>query len=398
MTVTSALIPASGPGKRLNSRTRKAFVPLLGRPLITHTLEQFERCPIVHDIVLVVSEQDVSLARTITDRFNFSKVRSIVQGGCERQDSVRNGLRAISSQTEIVVIHDGARPLVTQDIIESCFNAARETGAAIAAVPVIDTIKRSCDDQVVECTLDRTRLWNVQTPQAFKRDVIEHAYQQAYAEGFFGTDDASLVERIGLPVKLVRGSYENIKVTTPTDLVVAEAILTKRQAGTSKEEVGMQPRIGYGYDVHRFAPGRKLFLGGVEFESEIGLLGHSDADVLLHALMDAILGAIGLGDIGRLFPDTDPAYKDIRSTDLLARVAKLVNENEWKIGNLDVMLLAERPRIAPRAPEMREVIAQHLGISPEQVSIKASTCEELGFVGKGEGIACHAVALVHRTG
>jgi 2-C-methyl-D-erythritol 4-phosphate cytidylyltransferase/2-C-methyl-D-erythritol 2,4-cyclodiphosphate synthase len=394
LTATSAIIPASGLGKRLGRGTGKAFVPLLGRPLVVFTLSPFEISPAVNEIILVAGEQDIPQARQIIRDYDFRKVGDIVPGGPERQDSVRNGLRAVSPGMEIIAIHDGARPTVTPRIIEDSIRAAQKTGAAIAAMPVIDTIKASDGGRIVESTLDRSRLYSVQTPQTFKREVIEAAYERAYSDGFYGTDDACLVERMGLPVTLVEGSYENIKVTTPTDLIIVEAILSQQDMQYAVRDTKSPPRVGYGYDVHRFAPGRRLFLGGVEFEGEEGLLGHSDADVLLHAVMDAVLGAAGLGDIGTLFPDTDPKYKDIRSTQLLAEVGNLITEKGWKVGNVDVTLLAERPRIASRVPEMCEIIAQGLRIGPNQVSTKASTSEGLGFVGRGEGIACHAVILL----
>jgi len=373
-------------------------VPLLGKPLIAHTLREFEECPAISEIVLVVDKQDVSRARRLIRDFRFCKVRTITAGGPHRQDSVRNGLQSVAQEAEIIVIHDGARPLVGRRLIEASIKTANEAGAAIAAVRVIDTIKTSHDGRFVESTPDRDSLWSVQTPQTFKREVIETAYERAYADGFYGTDDASLVERIGLPVALIEGSYENIKVTTPTDMIVAETLLSRRLQDSNACSSGSMVKVGYGYDVHGFAPERRLFLGGVEFAGEQGLKGHSDADVVLHAAMDALLGATGLGDIGRLFPNTDPAYKDIRSTELLKKVGRLLIEKGWKVGNLDIMVLAERPQIAPRAPEMCAVIADCLGASTEQISIKASTSEGLGFIGRGEGIACHAVALVSRTG
>ena len=232
----------------------------------------------------------------------------------------------------------------------------------------------------------------MQTPQTFRRGLIETAYERAFAEGYVGTDDASLVERLGEPVAIVEGSYQNIKVTTPPDLATAEAVLASRGEGG-----GPGMRIGHGYDVHRFAPGRRLYLGGVEFLWEEGLLGHSDADVLVHAVMDALLGAAALPDIGRLFPDSNMAFKDIRSTELLARVADRISESGWRIGNIDATLIAERPKIAKRVPEMQEAMAMSLGISPSQIGIKASTAEGLGFVGERLGIECHAVALLYRA-
>ncbi|MHB0912465.1 MAG: 2-C-methyl-D-erythritol 4-phosphate cytidylyltransferase [Armatimonadota bacterium] len=380
MTATSAIIPASGLGTRLASDVDKAFVPVAGLPLIVHTLAVFQECPEIDEIVLVVREEMLPAATELLREHSLSKVASVVPGGVERSDSVRRGLAAVSPVSQVIAIHDGARPLVTREIIAATVEAARVHGAAVAAVPVIDTIKVS-DGEFVQTTLDRSKLYAVQTPQTFRREIIEKAY--AHADG--GTDDASLVERLGLPVRIVPGSYQNFKVTTPTDITLAEALMSEKNTY----------RIGHGYDIHRFEAGRKLFLGGVEFEGE-GLAGHSDADALLHAVADAVLGAAGAGDIGRHFPDTDPAYKGARSIMLLARVREIVTEFGWRVENVDVTLVAERPRIAGRADEMKANIAEALRIRPEDVGIKATTAESLGAIGEGLGIECHAVALLSR--
>ena len=395
MAATCAVIPASGLGRRLNSQAGKAFAAVAGQPLIAYTVRVFQECPEVDEIVLVVREDQMAAAELLVEEREFSKVNAVIAGGKVRQDSVRNGLAKVSADSDIVAIHDGARPLVTREIIVSSIEAAREDGAAIAAVPVTDTIKSSLDGRFVASTLEREKLYAVQTPQTFALALIESAYERAYADGYFGTDDASLVERLGMPVRIVEGSYENIKVTTATDVAITEAIMREREG---QGEANLGPRIGHGYDIHRFGLGRKLFLGGVEFPGEEGLLGHSDADVMLHAVADAVLGAVGAGDIGRLFPDTDPAYKDIRSTVLLAKVAETVTQLGWHVGNVDVTLIAERPRIAKNVSDMQANIAKALGISPKQVSVKASSAEGLGPTGEGLSIECHAVALLYPSG
>ena len=394
MAGTSAVIPASGLGKRLNSPEGfrgKAFARIAGEPLIGYTLRAFQDCSLVDEIILVVRRDEIGPARRLVQSGDFSKVTAITPGGEVRQDSVRNGLAEVSPDSRIIAIHDGARPLVTQATIASTIEAADTDGAAIAGVPVIDTVKSSLDGFFVTSTLDRRTLYAVQTPQTFQRNIIMDAYDRAYADCYYGTDDASLVERLGIPVRIVPGSYENIKVTTPTDLRIAEALLRQSEIRNPKSEI----RIGHGYDIHRFSPGRKLFLGGIEFPGE-GLLGHSDADVLLHAVADALLGAAGAGDIGRLFPDTDPAYKDARSLDLLAKVGEIIRKLGWAVGNIDVTLIAERPRIASHAPAMQANIAQALGVDPGQVSVKGKTAEGLGPIGESLGIECHAVALLIR--
>lgn len=395
MGATSAIIPASGLGRRLSGYPGKAFVSIAGQPLLARTLRVFQDCAEVDEIVLVVQAERIADAESLVREYGIAKVRAITSGGETRQDSVRNGLAHISPECDIVAIHDAARPFVTPEIIASTIAAARADGAAIAAMPVIDTIKTSYDGAFVSGTLDRQSLYAVQTPQTFARSVIEKAYENAYADGCFGTDDASLVERMGIPVRIVAGSYENIKITTPTDLTIAEATLeTRADLKSEIRNPKFLPRVGYGYDSHRFAPGRKLYLAGLEFPGEEGLLGHSDADVLIHSVIDAILGAAGLGDIGRHFPDNDPAYKDIRSTVLLERVAREIEESGWRMHNLDITLVAERPKIAKHVPAMQASIAQMLKIAPEQVNIKGKTSEGLGPVGEGLGIECHAVALV----
>lgn len=402
MTATYAIIPASGLGRRLGRGTDKAFVEIGGRPLAAHTLAAFEACSAIDGIVLVVRRENIAWAQSLVSDYGFTKVTHITAGGDVRQDSVRNGLAQLPPECDIVAIHDAARPLIPCDVIVASIAAARQSGAAIVAVPVIDTIKCSPDGECVRDTLDRGQLFAVQTPQTFTRDVIESAYARAYEDGFVGTDDASLVERLGQPVRIVRGSYENIKVTTPSDISTAESILARRaeESMPSPEPLptSLFPRIGHGYDIHRFAHGRRLFLGGVEFEGEEGLFGHSDADVLIHAVADALLGAAGAGDIGRHFPDTDQSYKDVRSTILLSRVGEVISELGWLVGNIDVTLIAEHPRVSKRVPEMCATIASALSIDPSQVSIKATTAEGLGAIGERLGIECHAVALLLPTG
>jgi 2-C-methyl-D-erythritol 4-phosphate cytidylyltransferase/2-C-methyl-D-erythritol 2,4-cyclodiphosphate synthase len=393
LTATSAIIPASGLGRRLSdSLTGKAFVDLAGRPLISYTIATFQHHPDIDDIVIVAREVDVKAIEDLVKREGFSKVHAIVVGGEQRQDSVRNGLRAVSISSDVIAIHDGARPLVDEAIISRCIDGARQAGAVIAAVPVIDTIKSSPDGKVVHDTPDRRNLYAVQTPQAFNAALIRSAHERAHAEGFVGTDDASLVERLGAPVGLVMGSYRNVKVTTPSDIKFAEAMIVQEREKSGESRRGI--RVGHGYDIHRFAPGRELYLGGVLFAGEEGLLGHSDADVLLHAVSDALLGAAGAGDIGKHFPDTDESYRGAKSTDLLRRVGEVISELGWRIVNVDVTLIAQRPKVAKRVPEMCERIAESLCISADQVSVKATTAEGLGAIGEGLGIECHAVALL----
>jgi 2-C-methyl-D-erythritol 4-phosphate cytidylyltransferase / 2-C-methyl-D-erythritol 2,4-cyclodiphosphate synthase len=284
-----------------------------------------------------------------------------------------------------VLVHDAARPFATSALARAVALAAAEDGAALAALPASDTLKRARPDgrRVAE-TLDRREVWLAQTPQGFRADVLRRAFEVAGAGAAEATDECLLVERLGLPVALVPGEEPNFKITTADDVARARARLEAPVA------------MGIGYDVHPFAPGRRLVLGGVEFEGD-GLLGHSDADICAHALGDAILGAAGLGDLGRHFPDTDPRWKGVESLKLLHAIAGKAAALGWRVGNCDVTLAARRPRIAPRAEEMRARLAEALGVAPAQVNVKATTGEELGFVGRGEGIAAHAVALLVRV-
>lgn len=401
MTKASALIAAAGSGERLGRGINKAFVELAGRPILAHTLAVFEACDVVDEVVIVTGERDIEPAGELVRHFGFVKVAAIAAGGEHRQDSVRNGLA--KATRDIIAIHDAARPMVSREIIDRCVAKAAEMGACVAAVPVIDTIK-SAPCGMVGCTIDRTSLYSVQTPQTFRADLIRRAYEAAYADGVYATDDAALVERLGEPVAIVEGSYDNIKITTPSDLAVAECKILQRQSSaplaasneTGAHRMGITLRVGLGIDVHAFADGRRLMLGGVEIPGSRGLAGHSDADVVLHAIADALLGAAALGDIGDHFPDTDPAYKGISSLTLLAHVRDLLTETGYSIVNIDTVIICERPKIAPYADEMRRRISDCLGVDTSCISIKATTTERLGFAGRGEGIACEAVAAVRR--
>jgi 2-C-methyl-D-erythritol 4-phosphate cytidylyltransferase/2-C-methyl-D-erythritol 2,4-cyclodiphosphate synthase len=375
-----------------------------GQPLIAHTLAAFQECPAIDAVIVVVRQQDIHPIQALVRERAFSKTTSVVLGGDARQDSVRNGLAALPPDCDVVVIHDGARCLVDCDTITASIQAAREHGACVVAVPVIDTIKLSNDGCFVDSTLDRRKLYAVQTPQTFRFSVITQAFERAYNDGFVGTDDASFVERLGWPVAIVRGSYENFKITVPSDIVLASALLRGREgctdmAKTNNTDIDAPAirRVGHGYDIHRFQEGRRLVLGGVYFPEENGLLGHSDADVLLHAVADAVLGAAGAGDIGKLFPDTDPQYKDADSLELLRHVRAVIDSQGWVVDNVDVTLIAQRPRIAGHTSDMADNIACALGIEPECVNVKATTAEGLGAIGECLGIECHAVAMLSQV-
>ena len=289
-----------------------------------------------------------------------------------------------------MAIHDGARPLVTAEVIARTLESAKKYGSGVATVPLKDTVKRVNEGGVVVDTPPRDALRAVQTPQTFEAELIRRAHA-AYALGERATDDAALAERMGVEVRLTEGDVENIKLTTPEDMLLARQVILRREG--QKEEKPMV-RIGHGYDVHRLTEDRKLILCGVEIPYTLGLLGHSDADVALHALMDAMLGAMALGDIGRHFPDTDPAYKGADSGRLLDHVVALLEEKGYVVGNVDVTIICQSPKLKDYIEQMRQNVARHLKVDADCVNIKATTTEKLGFEGEGLGISSHAVACI----
>ena len=386
---TVAIIPAGGAGKRLKAHVAKQHLLLDHVPVLVHALKVFQKSKVIDYIVLALPPDDLASAwQGLINKYGLTKVTAIVAGGMERQDSVRNGLVVIDDRCDIVLVHDSVRPFVTEKMIRQVVAAARATGAAAIGVKAKDTIKETKKDNIVAVTVPRQNLWLTQTPQAFKFELLKKAYKKAYDEKFYGTDDASLVERIRKKVKMIEGSYENIKITTPEDLVMAKALLKSKSGGE------MQTRIGCGYDSHRFVTGRKLILGGVKIPFDQGLQGHSDADALIHAICDAFLGAAGAGDIGRHFPDTDPQYKDISSIILLKRVKKIIKAKGFSINNVDATVVMEMPRLAPYAAQMVSNIASALDIEETSVNVKAKTNEGMGFTGRNEGVAVFATATV----
>ena len=309
----------------------------------------------------------------------------VVEGGDRRQDSVRRAFDHINRQADVIVIHDAARPLVTDAVIRRTIDAAFESGAAIAALRASDTVKRADAAGRIAETLPREEIYLAQTPQAFLMDVL----RDALAMSADATDEAALAEQAGHAVQLVEGDPRNLKITTPDDLALAERLLGPPAALPSI-------RIGIGYDLHRLVDGRPLILGGVTIPFDKGLLGHSDADVICHAITDAILGAAGAGDIGRHFPDTDAAWKDANSLDMLRRASAIVSAAGFAVVNVDVVVIAQRPKLAPHVDAVRSRVAEAIGCDPSQISVKGKTNEGVDSMGTGESIAAHAVALVAR--
>lgn len=384
-----AVIVAAGKSTRMGGGISKVLEDLGGKPVLLYSFMTLAQSPWVGELCVVCREEDLDQVRALLVGKTRKPV-AVVPGGQERQDSVLQGVEALSPELPYLLIHDGARPFVAPEMVEAVCKDAVAYGAATAAVPSKDTCKLSNGQGFVESTPPRERLMAIQTPQAFEREMYLYALRKAQSAGVSYTDDCQLIEAAGGRVRLTLGDYKNIKLTTPEDRVTARAYL-----GEQKEEKTM--RIGSGYDVHRLVEGRKLILGGVDVPYERGLLGHSDADVLAHAIADALLGAAALGDIGKLFPDNDPQYEGADSLALLGRVCALLGEKGYSIGNIDATVIAQRPKLAPHIPQMRENLAKACGIALPQVSVKATTEEGLGFTGSGDGIAASAVCLLEQA-
>ena len=394
----AAIVVAAGRGERLAAAVPKCLLPLGGRPLVTHALLALEACPAVADVVVVAPPGlEARFWREAVEPFPAHKVSRVVAGGAQRGDSVRRGLEEVSSRhgpETVVVVHDGARPLARPELFCRVIAAARRHGAAVAAVPVADTLKVGDGSGAVAGTVPRTGLLAAQTPQAFQLDLLRRAHARAAgagpAAGAAATDDAALVEALGARVELVPGDPANIKVTHPADLEQARALWAGAGGGNG-------PRVGFGYDVHRLVEGRPLFLGGVRVPGPRGLLGHSDGDALLHAIADALLGAAACGDIGRHFPPGDERWANAASLRILEASSRIAATAGWVACHVDATVIAEAPRIAPHAAQMAGNIAAVLGLPAAAVNIKATTNEGLGDLGAGAGIAACAVVTARCT-
>jgi 2-C-methyl-D-erythritol 4-phosphate cytidylyltransferase/2-C-methyl-D-erythritol 2,4-cyclodiphosphate synthase len=386
MKLSAAIIPAAGFGTRMQLDHPKQYHLLMGVPVLVRTVRAFIKNRLIDRIVVVVLADWVEETTRIFEHYSIDEV-TLVAGGNRRQDSVEAGLKTLAEDIDIVLVHDGARPLVSQQTINKCHEAAVRDGAAIAAIPVKDTLKKVTDG-LVTSTIDRTSLWQAQTPQAARRDLLQLAYSHNGDEDV--TDEATLLEKATIPVTIVEGNESNIKITRPEDMVLATAIL--------RQNFPPALRIGHGYDAHRFAKNRDLVLGGITVPYELGLAGHSDADVLTHALCDAILGALGEGDIGFHFPDSDETYNSIYSITLLERVMELTTKHTYAISNCDITIICQKPRLAPYLDSMKNLLAKTCKIDSNAVNIKATTTEKMGFTGREEGISCHAVVLLQSSG
>lgn len=382
---TIAIIAGAGAGRRMGADRAKQFLTLGGRPILAHALAAAEKAASIDGIVVVcpAGQEDAVRGQCIAP-LGLTKIKALTAGGKLRQDSVAAGLsQALALGAKWVVIHDGVRPFAPPELFDQVLDAAKTFGAAVAACPAVDTIKRSGEDEMVQCTEDRATLWQVQTPQAFDAALLDQAMQKAMDQGLEVTDEAGFMEAMGHQVKLVMGRRDNMKITTPEDLRMARAL-----GG------GLSQRVGHGTDYHALMPHYSLILGGVKINHGMGLLGHSDADVLTHAVMDALLAAAGMGDIGRMFPDSDPQYKGISSIELLRRVRLALIKEGWRPAQVTVQLVAQAPKIAPYAQAMRQNLAQAMGIEPGDVNVAATTTEGLGPMGRFEGMSATAMAVI----
>jgi 2-C-methyl-D-erythritol 4-phosphate cytidylyltransferase / 2-C-methyl-D-erythritol 2,4-cyclodiphosphate synthase len=376
----SAIIAAGGRGSRFGGSQPKQLQMLAGVPILQRTIDAFLQGYAFDEVVVAVPSELAANPPSYLDRV------IVVEGGERRQDSVANAFRAVAPSSQIIVIHDAARPLVSSALIERTIDTASKHGAAIAALQARDTVKRSDESRMIRGTIPRDQIFLAQTPQAFRIGVLRDALAIA-SQATDATDEAMLAEAAGHHVHLVDGDPRNLKITTPDDLEMAERLIaTKSPAATM--------RIGNGYDLHRLVSGRPLILGGITIPHEKGLDGHSDADAVCHALTDAILGAASAGDIGRHFPDTDAAFKGANSMELLKRAVAVVRAAGYAVSNVDVVVVAQQPKLSPHIDAMRVSLARAMGIEPQQVSVKGKTNEGLDATGLGEAIAVHAVALI----
>lgn len=388
----AALIVAAGRGLRASrdGLSPKQYAPLGGRPVLAHAIAAFESVPGIDRILVVIHPDDVTLYSECI-KSGVGRLGSPVLGGATRQESVRLGLEALAaSAPDQVLIHDAARPFVSPETIQGVLSALGTHDGAIAALPLADTLKRADESGMIAGTPAREGLWQAQTPQGFRFAPVLAAHRRALEEGRADfTDDAALAEWAGLTVALVRSTMRNFKITTQEDLAMAEEIV-----GRATLPPAFEPRTGTGFDVHAFCDGDHVWLGGVRIPHEKALSGHSDADAPLHALTDALLGAIGDGDIGQHFPPSDPAWKGAASHMFLADAAARIARRGARIVNVDVTILCEAPRIGPHRDTIRARIAEILGIDVSRVGVKATTTESLGFTGRKEGLAALASATV----
>lgn len=371
---SSAVIVAGGSGSRMGRP--KQMLPLGAKPVLVRTVEAFLQTPEIKEIVVVTPPENRAELQKRFPGIVFA------DPGKTRLLSVKNGFLKTSAASQLVAVHDGARPLVEPAHISACLQAARQYGAAVLAVPVKDTVK-VCEGGFVQNTLDRAVLWAAQTPQCYRRPVLAEALEK-FGQEEGATDESQLVEKLGIKVRVVPSSYKNNKITTQEDLIFAEALL----------ENSVIYRTGFGFDLHRLEPGRKLFIGGAEIPHTKGFLGHSDGDLVLHALCDAVLGALCAGEIGILFPPTDESIKGISSVKIVKKVLEIVRARHAQIEHIDATIITQEPKIKPHYETVRKSLAEVFEMPLENVSFKSKSHEHVGEIGRGEAAMCHAVATL----
>ncbi len=370
----SAVIVAGGTGSRMGRP--KQMLPLGGKPVVVRSILAFAACACVKEIIVVTPLENRALIAKFAPNVTF------VDPGETRLASVQNGVACVRADIDVVAVHDGARPLVSPVPIQAALQSAFENGAAVLAVPVKDTVKEGENGTVVR-TLERAKLWAAQTPQCYRRAILQDALAKYGAEKD-ATDESQLVEKLGVNVQLIPSEYTNFKITTPEDLIFAEALVNEHS----------YTRTGFGFDLHRLGPERKFVVGGVEIPHDKGFIGHSDGDLVLHALCDALLGALCAGEIGMLFPPTDPTIKGIDSKKIAQKVLEIVRTRNAEIVHLDATLITQEPKIKPHYEAVRESLAKIFEIPLQNVSFKSKSHEHVGEIGRGEAAMCHAVATV----
>jgi 2-C-methyl-D-erythritol 4-phosphate cytidylyltransferase/2-C-methyl-D-erythritol 2,4-cyclodiphosphate synthase len=376
----AVIIVAAGRGARLGAAVPKQLLEVGGQSILRRSVAAFDSHPRVSEIVVVLPDDLVASGASLIGP--TVRPTQVVSGGARRQDSVRAGLSSVSDAADLVLVHDAVRPFADAGLIDRVIAGAAEAGAAVPAIPARDTVKRVDRDRgLVRETIPRDEIWLAQTPQGFRRAVLADAVARGERDAE-ATDEAMLAERAGHPVRVVAGDARNVKITTAEDLLAARAALAPA------------PRVGSGYDLHRLIEGRRLMLAGVVIPFDRGPLAHSDGDVVSHAVVDAIFGAVAAGDIGTHFPNTDPSWKDAAGLDLLDRARQIARDAGWAVSSIDVTVLLERPKLAPHVTAVRQALARCLGIDLDRVSVKAKTNEGVDAVGRGEAIAAHAVAVL----
>ncbi len=376
------VILAAGQGKRFGLSYNKLFYPLDNKPLIYFLIKKLHSLSRLNQIIITAQKKDIPYLRTLIKQYQFKKVISIVAGGKERINSVYHTLdwikKNIPAKNLYIALHDGARFNVSEHLINRLIDNIKQYPGIIPVLKISDTIK-TIKKSFVKNTIPRDNVYQVQTPQLFKFDILYTSYQKAMRDKFKATDDASILENYNIPIKTIEGEIKNSKLTYKEDIM---SMLNKRF------------KVGIGWDIHAFTQNRPFILGGIKIKHTKGLAGHSDADALIHSLMDALLGAVGLRDIGHYFPDTNKNYKNIDSTILLKKVIQLIQEKNYFISNIDFMILLEKPKISPYIEKMKEKLSKIIDIDKSNISIKASTTEKLGFIGQEQGMAVQSIALL----